>query len=91
MVFRINDFTGKNIALNKVVTLSSTLPFWNKDKQLAVDGNAYRDFYNSGSCVSTNASRKPWIKLDLVQQYLVQKIEITTVGKAVMDRIKCDS
>ena len=72
---------AKNIARDKTVKLSSTLAFWNRPGSLAVDGDSRRDFYGAASCVSTDINQTPWLQINLGQEYVVQQLTISTLGK----------
>ena len=60
------------------MTSSSQHSSWSADK--AVDGNTKRAPNDCDCCAATQATREPWFKLDLGQQYKIYSISVLGRG-----------
>ena len=65
-----------NLALSGTATQSSTNPSYNKEAELAIDGNTNGVFYDSGSVTLTNVELNPWWQVDLGSDKPIGEIKI---------------
>lgn len=62
-----------NLALHKPAYQSST--DFNGTADLAVDGDATKDYYQ-GSCTHSDREDNPWWAVDLLNEYYITKVRI---------------